>query len=47
MNSVTLIVYEYWYFQLAKLKFRPHVNIVFDFISVSYTITDLQAHETL
>jgi len=29
------------------LKFRPHINIVFDFISVPYTITDLQATETL
>jgi len=29
------------------LKFRPHVNIVFVFLSVHYTITDLQAPETL
>jgi len=29
------------------LKFRPHVNVVFVFISVPYTITDLQAPETL
>jgi len=32
---------------LALLNFRPHVNIVFDFISVPYTITDIQAPETL
>jgi len=29
------------------LKFGPHVNVVFDFISVPYTITYLQAPETL
>jgi len=29
------------------LKFRPHVNDVFDFILVPYTITDLQASDTL
>jgi len=29
------------------MNFRPHVNVVFDFISVPYTITDLQAPETL
>jgi len=29
------------------LKFRPHVNVVFDFISVPYKITDLQAPETI
>jgi len=29
------------------LKFRPHVNVVFDFILVPYTITDLQAPENL
>jgi len=29
------------------LKFRPHVNVVFQFIAVPYTITDLQAPETL
>jgi len=40
-------MYEYWYIQLALLKFRPHVNDVIDFISVSYTITDFQVPETL
>jgi len=29
------------------LNFPHHVNVVFDFISVPYTITDLQASETL
>jgi len=29
------------------LNFRPHLNDVFDFISVPYTITELQAPETL
>jgi hypothetical protein len=29
------------------LNFRPHVNVVFDIISVPCTITDLQAPETL
>jgi len=29
------------------MMFRPHVNIVFYFISVPYMINDLQAHETL
>jgi len=28
------------------LKFRPQVNVVFEFISVPYTITKLQAPET-
>jgi len=32
---------------LAYLNFRPHVNVVFDFISVPYTISDLQAPESL
>jgi len=27
--------------------FRPHVNDVFDFISVPYTITEFQAPDTL
>jgi len=27
--------------------FRLHVNVVFGFISVTYSITDLQAPETL
>jgi len=31
---------------LELLKFRPHVNVIFEFISVSYKITDLQAPET-
>jgi hypothetical protein len=30
-----------------NLKFRPNVNVVFEVISVPYTITDLQAPETL
>jgi len=29
------------------LNFRPHVNVVFDFISVRYTITDLQAPDVM
>jgi hypothetical protein len=29
------------------LKFRPEINDFFDFISVPYTITDLQTPETL
>jgi len=29
------------------LNFRPHVNVVFDFISVPYKITDIQAPENL
>jgi len=29
------------------LNLRPHVNVLFDFISVPYTITVLQAHEAL
>jgi len=29
------------------LKFRPHVNVVLDIISVPYTFTELQAHKTL
>jgi hypothetical protein len=29
------------------LKFLPHVNVGFEFISVSYTITEFQASETL
>jgi len=29
------------------LKFRHQLNVAFDFISVPYTITDLQALETL
>jgi len=28
------------------LNFRTHVNVVFDFISVPYKITELQAPET-
>jgi len=28
------------------LKFRPHVNVVFDFNSVPYTITAIQAPTT-
>jgi len=34
-------------FRIGIFEFRPHVNVVFDFISVPYTITDLQAPETL
>jgi len=29
------------------MKFRLHLNVVFDFISVPYTITDFQAPESL
>jgi len=29
------------------MKFRLHLNVVFDFISVPYTITAFQAPETL
>jgi len=41
------LVYEYRYFQLAYFKNRTHANDCSDFISVRYTITDLQLTETL
>jgi len=47
MESDTLILYEYWYYRLAYLKYRHHKNEVFDFISFRYKITDLQEPETL
>ena len=28
-------------------NFRPYVNVFFEFMSVTYTITDIQAPETL
>jgi len=47
MNYGTLICLWILVFPIGKIEFRPHLNVVFDFISVPYTITDLQASETL
>jgi len=47
MISNTNFVYDYWYFQLAYLNFRPHENEIFYFISVPYTITNFQVPESL
>ena len=47
MNSNTLICSWILVFAIGILEFRPHVNDIFDCISVPYTITDLQAPETL
>jgi hypothetical protein len=34
-------------FPIGIIEFRLHENVVFEFISVTYTITDLEAPETL
>jgi len=41
-ESKNKFVYEYRYFHLEYLKYRPHENEVFAFISVRYTITNIQ-----
>ena len=38
MISNTNFVYDYWYFQLAYLNFRPLVNVVFDFFFCSLNL---------
>jgi len=47
MNSETLICLCILVFVIDVIKFGPNVNVVFEFISVPYKITDIQAPETL
>jgi len=47
MKSDPLICLGILVFPIGIIIFRPHVNVVFDFISVPYTISDLQEPETL
>ena len=47
MNSDTLIGLWILVFPIGIIEVSTHVNFVFDFISVPYTITELQARETL
>jgi len=42
MSSEIKFVYEYRYFHLDYLKYRPHENEFFAFFSVRYTITNFQ-----
>jgi len=47
MFSDTLIILWILVIPIGIIEFRPQLNVGFDFISVPYTITDLQAPETL
>jgi len=47
INSDTLICLWILVIPIGIIEVSTHVNVVFDFISVTYTITDLQAPETL
>jgi hypothetical protein len=47
MNSDTLVCLWIFVIPVGILEISTSINIAFDFISVPYTITDLQAHGSL